>query len=593
MGEFDQGRTTLSFWLFISKKFSKKFGLWFLASLGIALEVSLRPYIVGLILDNIALAARSKNLSGVFAPVVFYLCILVFSLVLYRLRNWVMFSVVPEIKRLVAQSVIDTTMQHSDDDTKKEEVGEFANKVSDLLSAVPKLVSSFFDDWVYNALTLAFAFATFAHVGAIYAYLMLGWFLVVLCVIAYSFSGLNKMSSRSASDWSFAVAHMVDVVTNVINVKLSANKKHERDIFLNTLSSVISSEKKKNKLLMFVYLFQSISFYCLQAISVVVLCNGLKSGVTSVGDFAVVIGLNTAVFDCLWPLSESFTIFFENCGKFKHGFSLIRNFEAAESKAPKALSFARGEISFKNVSFGYEGRSLIFENKNISLFGGQKVAIVGSSGSGKSTFIKLILNLIKTKSGKVLIDGQDVSALSPEELGSQISIIPQEPPMFNRSILENIRYGRLTATDEQVFEAAKQAHVYDFVMGLPDKFNTVVGENGALLSGGQKQRIAIARAILKRGSILIFDESTSALDVSTEALVYENIFKIFKNKTIIFISHRLQNLKMMDRILVFHDGKIIEDGAHKELISRELGVYKGMLDSRVENLFSNHQFQLN
>ena len=204
---------------------------------------------------------------------------------------------------------------------------------------------------------------------------------------------------------------------------------------------------------------------------------------------------------------------------------------------------------------------------------GQKVGLVGYSGGGKSTFVNLILRLFDVTDGHILIDGQDIRNVTQDSLRSNIAMIPQDPSLFHRTLMENIRYGRIEATDEEVIEAAKKAHAHEFISKLPQGYESPVGERGVKLSGGQRQRIAIARAILKNAPILILDEATSQLDSVTESDIQESLWELMQGKTTIVIAHRLSTLLHMDRIIVFDQGKIVEDGTHTEFL-RTMGYIK-------------------
>ena len=209
---------------------------------------------------------------------------------------------------------------------------------------------------------------------------------------------------------------------------------------------------------------------------------------------------------------------------------------------------------------------------------GQKVAIVGSLGAGKTTFVRLLMRLFNLNNGKIMIDGVDISDISQENLREKIAFVPQDPTLFHRTLMENIRYGRRNATDKEVLRASHLAHCDDFIDALPSGYETYVGERGIKLSGGERQRVAIARAILKDASILILDEATSSLDSHSEALIQDALRTLIKGKTVVVIAHRLSTIREMDRIVVIRKGKIIEDGIHEELIKKERGLYKKLWD---------------
>jgi ATP-binding cassette subfamily B protein len=208
------------------------------------------------------------------------------------------------------------------------------------------------------------------------------------------------------------------------------------------------------------------------------------------------------------------------------------------------------------------------------------VGLVGYSGSGKTTFVNLILRMYNISEGNIFIDDQNIANVTQESLRSNIGIIPQEASLFHRTLMENIRYGRLDASDVEVIEAAKKAHAHEFIERLPEQYESLVGERGVKLSGGQRQRIAIARAILKNASILILDEATSQLDSVTESYIQESLWNLMQDKTTIVIAHRLSTLLHMDRILVFDKGKIIQDGKHSELLT-DKGLYKTLWDAQI------------
>ncbi len=240
------------------------------------------------------------------------------------------------------------------------------------------------------------------------------------------------------------------------------------------------------------------------------------------------------------------------------------------------INVSSGTIEFKDIVFNFNETRTVLSNINCQIKAGEKVGIIGPSGAGKTTFVRLILRLYNLTSGCIYIDGQDISKVTQESLRRNISLVPQDPVLFHRSLRENIRYGKPEATDEEILNASRLAHCDDFIDGLSEKYETLVGERGIKLSGGERQRIAIARAILKNAPILILDEATSSLDSHSEALIQKAFTNLMKNKTTIAIAHRLSTIKKMDRIIVMEDGKIIEEGTHSELANKDSGLYKDL-----------------
>lgn len=243
------------------------------------------------------------------------------------------------------------------------------------------------------------------------------------------------------------------------------------------------------------------------------------------------------------------------------------------------LNNVKGEIIFDKVTYIYDKNDTkVFDDFSLTIPAGQKVAIVGTSGAGKSTFVNLLMRLFNLTSGKITIDGVDISKISQKNLREQIGFVPQDPALFHRTLMENIRYGRRDATDEEVLEASRLANCDKFIGRLPLGYNTYVGERGIKLSGGERQRVAIARAILKDAPILILDEATSSLDSESEMLIQDALQNLIKGKTVVVIAHRLSTIRAMDRILVIEDGKIVEDDTHNELLNNKDGIYKKLWD---------------
>ena len=251
--------------------------------------------------------------------------------------------------------------------------------------------------------------------------------------------------------------------------------------------------------------------------------------------------------------------------------------QITDVKSPLDFKVTQGAIDFQKVDFHYQDNEHqeLFEDFNLSIKPGEKIGLVGHSGGGKTTLTKLILRFMDIDSGQILIDGQDISKARQEDLRKFIAYVPQDPYMFHRSITDNIRYGKLDADRSDIKKAAKLSHSEEFVKHLPDTYDTLIGERGVKLSGGQRQRIAVARAMIKNAPILLLDEATSALDSESEKLIQDALWKLMEGRTTIVIAHRLSTIQKMDRILVLEDGKIAEEGSHKELLKKG-GVYAGL-----------------
>ena len=249
------------------------------------------------------------------------------------------------------------------------------------------------------------------------------------------------------------------------------------------------------------------------------------------------------------------------------------------------IAIRNGRIEFQNVVFHYRGHHQpLYDGLSVTIGAGEKVGLVGLSGSGKTTFVKLIQRLHDIGGGRILIDGHDIAGVQQASLRAQIAIVQQEPILFHRSLSENIAYGRPGATQGEIERAAKLANAHEFIAKLPKGYGTLVGERGIKLSGGERQRVALARAFLADAPILILDEATSSLDFESEALIQEATERLMHGRTTIVIAHRLSTVRALPRILIFDRGRIIEEGDHGALVSREQGVYRRLFDRQVGGL---------
>ncbi|MEK7219517.1 MAG: ABC transporter ATP-binding protein [Patescibacteria group bacterium] len=281
----------------------------------------------------------------------------------------------------------------------------------------------------------------------------------------------------------------------------------------------------------------------------------------------------------LWSFAAIVRAYYESFADAEEMTVILSTPYEIVDKPMQTLSDVKGEVVFDHVSYVYDNNNTkVLDDFSLTVPAGQKIAIIGSSGAGKTTFVRLLLRLFNISFGKIIIDGVDITTISQENLREKISFVPQDPVLFHRTLMENIRYGRRNAMDEEVLVAAHLAHCDDFIDLLPYGYKTYVGERGIKLSGGERQRVAIARALLKNAPMLILDEATSSLDSHSEMLIQDALKTLIKGKTTIVIAHRLSTIREMDRIIVLEKGKIIEDGVHDELKNIEGGLYKKLWD---------------
>lgn len=382
---------------------------------------------------------------------------------------------------------------------------------------------------------------------------------------------------RAESD-SEVTGTLADIVGNSVNVQLFTGKKEEEQRFgavTAVYRRLLTRSWNRGELLF------SIQGIFMIAIHFVLLWYSLRlwrQGIFTIGDLVLIETYLAVVFSKLWDIGRSFRNIFEGFADAREMVEILETpHEIQDRRAAKPLVVKRGAIVFDAIDFHFQKTRPVFTAFSLSISAREKVAIVGPSGAGKSTLTRLLFRFYDIARGHITIDGQDISRVTLESLRRNVALVPQEPILFHRSLMENIRYGRRDATEKEVIAAAKKAHCHEFISQLPQGYETLVGERGIKLSGGERQRVAIARAIVKNARILVLDEATSSLDSESELLIQEALRELMHNKTAIAIAHRLSTIMQMDRIVVVEQGKIVASGTHAELLKND-GTYRKLWD---------------
>lgn len=300
-----------------------------------------------------------------------------------------------------------------------------------------------------------------------------------------------------------------------------------------------------------------------------------QKGEFTVGTFVLIQTYLIGLIGRLWDFTRVIRDLYQSSADAKEMAEILyAPHEIKNIPGAKDLIVRDGEIKFENISFNFHQTRPVLKDINFTIKPGEKVALVGPSGAGKSTIVKLLFRFYEVVDGVMTVDGQNIQQVTQDSLRTNLSLVPQDPILFHRTLMENIRYGKSGATDDEVRHVAKLAHCEEFIKNLPKGYDTFVGERGIKLSGGERQRVAIARAMLKNAPILVLDEATSSLDSRSEALIQDALENLMKGKTTVVIAHRLSTIRKMDRILVIDEGRIIEEGNHEELTSRPNSLYK-------------------
>lgn len=402
----------------------------------------------------------------------------------------------------------------------------------------------------------------------------LGWLIAYIGCLIYFIPRLTHTASIQADARSEMTGRIVDTYTNMPTVKLFSHHRREAEYALEGMQQFLTTVHPQMRLVTLfstsVWLLNALLIFSTSALSIYL----WQQQALTTGAIAAAIGVVLRLYGMsqwiMWEVSS----LFENIGTVYDGISSIARPQQLQD-APNAqqLKLQQGTIEFKDVSFNYGKNHNVIEQLNLVIKPGEKVGFVGRSGAGKSTLVNLLLRFYEVNSGAILIDGQDIKALTQESLRANIGMVTQDTSLLHRSVRENILYGKPSASEAELILSAQQARAEDFIVELSDAkgrkgFDAHVGERGVKLSGGQRQRLAIARVLLKNAPILILDEATSALDSEVEAAIQENLMLLMEGKTVLAIAHRLSTIAALDRLVVLDQGKIIEQGTHEELIAQ-------------------------
>ena len=459
--------------------------------------------------------------------------------------------------------------------------GALVNKISNASSGIERLIGQ----WLWQFLSLIVGLMADLYLNYLahpyFALALLGWMTIYIPLNVFFVTRLHRLSFAYAESSSQLKGKMVDSTSNVDTVQYTGSVDYEKVHIGKQIGHQRLSHLKEwwwsewvlvtNGVLLGVFILSMFAFGMWL----------IESGEISVGSLVMVIMIVLALEQRMFFLGQSMTQAVSFYGQVSEGLKeLLEPHEIVDRPDAKPLKVTKAAIEFRDVDFSYRGKRVFRGDFNLRIEGGEKIGLVGHSGAGKSTLVSLLLRRFQLDGGSIEIDGHSVEDITLGSLRRAIAFVPQSTSLFHRSIVENIRYGRLDANDEEVVAAAKLAQADSFIRELPEGYDTKVGERGVMLSGGQRQRISVARAVLRNASILLLDEATSALDSVSEAAIQESLVGLMRDKTVIAIAHRLSTLRAMDRIVVVENGRIVEDGSHDELV--ELGgVYASLWNSQV------------
>ena len=536
--------------------------------------------------DFVALGGTAWTVGG--AMIIAYGATRIGAALSQELRNAIFASVAQKAIRRVACNVFEHLLRLDLNFHLSRQTGGLTRAIDRGTKGISFLLTSMVFHIIPTALEITMVCGILAYqygpkFAAITAVTMIAY--TAFTVITTSWRTKFRRQANAADNAGATVA--VDSLINFEAVKYFNNEKYEVGRYDAALRDYEKASIQVTTSLSFLNAGQNLIFSGALSAMMYLAADGIATGNLTIGDLVMV---NQLVFQLSVPLNFLGSVYRElrqSLLDMETLFNLQKvNVAVKEPGKPKALQLTRGgEIKFESVTFGYHKDRPIIRNLNLTIPAGKKVAIVGPSGCGKSTILRLLFRFYDVQEGRILIDDQDIREVSLQSLREAIGVVPQDTPLFNNTIEHNIRYGNLNATLEEVRTAAKRARVHEIIDGLPDGYDTMVGERGMMISGGEKQRLAVSRLILKDPPLLFFDEATSALDTYTEHSLLQNINSILKDKarTSVFVAHRLRTIFDSDKIIVLQGGHVAESGTHSQLVEAG-GVYSELWHAQETSL---------
>lgn len=570
-------------WFFL-RQIKGRFAL--LAALGIggAVMHTTSSFFFGQIVEAFVSTPAGSNIWATMAwPLALYVgAVLVLAPVLYNAQGWLSSVTLPYFAGLVRRQLALYLHQHSYRYFQEDFAGRLSGKVTEMPAAIRQVVNDIISPFIFAGVTSLTTLCVFIWVGPQFAVLTLAYIALYFGNLRYFTRAIRTLSETASRKRSAMRGRFVDILSNILLVKIFARRVHEDAYFRESLHDFADAssaeEVKVTRMFRVQHVINSVFMLalCLTAI------DGWQSGTMTTAKIAMLLPMAMNMLSATFWLTEVYTAFFERLGEIAEGMeAIVRAHDVVDKPAAPKLAVRDASITFDVVTFSYPSRPM-FKNFSLHIPARQRVGLVGPSGAGKSSLMQILLRLHDVERGSVSIDGQNIADVTQDSVRGAVAFIPQMADMLHRTVRDNIAYGRLDATDDDIIAAAKAAQAHEFILGLRDSFgnagyDATVGERGVKLSGGQRQRIAIARAILKDAPIVVLDEATSSLDSESERLIQDSLKLLMRGRTVLAIAHRLSTIAHLDRLIVMEQGHVVEDGSHEELLARG-GLYARLWD---------------
>lgn len=576
-------KTILSYFWPHVLKYKKTFFLVFFGWAGGIIGASIiKPLIYKNIIDTISASGMIGDTRETLLWLVIYLGIVTLSyLIMIRIGEYAMTFSQNNIMRELNNYSLEKLSGHSYEFFTNNFAGGLVAKSKRFVRSFETIHDTMVFTFWNTGIQLAGTFLILFYVAPLIGVFFLFWCAVYILVsLIFAKKKIKYDLARAEAD-SMVMGRFADIIANIFNVKIFTGRKREQDNFASVTKKESDARGSAWYFQNFTNSIQAIFMMVLEVGGIYIAIYLWLKGSMSIGTVVLIQVYFGSVFGSVWNLGKAITNFSE---ALTDASEMVRIFETVPSVVDRRdcepCAITKGNIYFDKMSFRYNEKIPVFENFSLEIKAGQKVGLIGRSGSGKTTITKLLLRFFDTQGGSILVDGQNIADIKQDDLRKNIAYVPQDPILFHRSLKENIAYSNPEATDEEITESAQKAHAHEFISSFPLGYETLVGERGIKLSGGERQRVAIARAMLKKAPILILDEATSSLDSMSENYIRDSFDKLMDGKTAIVIAHRLSTVQKMDRIIVLDKGKIVEDGAHQELLDKK-GMYYDLWNHQV------------
>ncbi len=530
---------------------------------------------------DIITKAKDLTFAQLIMPLSIYLISDVLMSAVWRASNIAAWKSEPYVQRGILLRALRTTLSYKYTFFQNTAGGTLVSKIKGLFEGYNELWAQLWygiSFWILASITTGFSIF---FVSGILGSIIMVWAIIYMTINYFLAIKVNKLSQVQNDAKHIMVGELSDSLSNAGSIKLFSNREYEYQRLEDKITNdFIPKEIKAAKFRFKVDIFNDIMAIGIILVMLLIMIHLKRMNLVTIGDFVFVFGMVFQLQENLFHLMGEFHKLSDRMGDIKSSLSIYEEHES-EYQADLLNYNTKNDIvgsglptiEFKNIGFTYNENKTIFSGLNLIIQPGERIGIVGFTGAGKTTLINLLLKIFTPQYGQILINTNDIEDIDCDILRQYIGVIPQDTALFHRNLMENIRYGRLNATDNEVMQAAKKAHADEFIQALPHGYQTLVGERGVKLSGGQRQRIAIARAILKNAPILILDEATSSLDSITEQYIQDSMQELLNGKTVLAIAHRLSTLRTMDRLIVINDGNIVESGTHDELLAKSTSLY--------------------